>query len=39
MTVYYKMWQVLLQNATAILSQNATFITDCDSTIYKHEFD
>ena len=24
MTVYYKMWQILLQNATAILLQNAS---------------
>ena len=33
MTLYYKMRQVLLQNATAILLQNATevYITKCDS--------
>ena len=65
MTVFYKMWQILLQNATAILLQNATevyykmrqvfyykmrqfyykmrqllqnatFITNCDST-YRQE--
>ena len=44
MTVYYKMRQILLQNATAILLQNATevyykmhqvFITKCDSFITK----
>ena len=40
MTVYYKMRQMLLQNATAILLQNMTkcvkfFITKCDSFIAK----
>ena len=44
MTVYYKMRQILLQNATAILLQNATevnykmgqdFITKCNSFIKK----
>ena len=44
MTVYYKMRQILLQNATPILLQNATevyykmhqvFITKCDSFITK----
>ena len=41
MTVYYKMRQILLQNATAILLenasgfllQNATIITNCDDFI------
>ena len=31
MTIYYKMRQILLQIATDILLQNATFITNCDS--------
>ena len=33
MTLYYKIRQVLLQNAAAILLQNATevYITKCDS--------
>ena len=44
MTVYYKMWQILLQNATSILLQNAAkvyyklhqvFITKCHSFITK----
>ena len=29
---YCKMRQMVLQNATAILLQNATFVTNCDST-------
>ena len=35
MTLYYKMRQILLQNATAILLQNATVITNCDDFITK----
>ena len=43
MTLYYKMWQTLLQNATAILLQNAspfllqyaTVITKCNDFITK----
>ena len=45
MALYYKMRQILLQNATAILLQNATevyykmrqrfFITKCDSFMTK----
>ena len=43
MTVYYKMRQILLQNATAVLlqdapgflSQNATAIRNCDNFITK----
>ena len=46
MTVYYKMLQMLFQNVTAILLQNATevdykmrkdFITKCDSFITKND--
>ena len=32
LAVYYKMRLILLQNTTAILLQNATFIKNCDST-------
>ena len=35
MTVYYKIRQMLLQNATAILLQNETVITKCDNFITK----
>ena len=35
MTVYYKMLQILLQNATAILLQNATVVTNYDDFITK----
>ena len=42
MTVYYKMRQILLQDPTAILLQNATvllqnatIITNCDNAIIK----
>ena len=31
-TVYYKIRQILLQNASGFLLQNATFMTNCDST-------
>ena len=31
-TVYYKMRQILLQNASGFLLQNATFMTNCNST-------
>ena len=31
-TVYYKMRQILLQNASGFLLQNATFMTICNST-------
>ena len=34
MTVYCKMWQILLENASAILLQNATEVySKCDSII------
>ena len=42
MIVYCKMWQILLQNASAILLQNATVllqtetvITNCDNFVTK----
>ena len=31
-TVYYKIRQILLQNASGFLLQNVTFMTNCDST-------
>ena len=33
MTVYYKTQHILLQNATAVLLQNTTVITNCDNFI------
>ena len=35
MTLYYKMRQILLQNATAVLLQNAIVITNWDNFITK----
>ena len=38
MTVYHKMWQILLQNATAVLLQNATeiYYKMCQVIYYKN---